>query len=138
MNRIKELFNRIKQSFYLLFNKQKVKLIEETITDTNSQVNDIDNIVEDENSSFFNGSVENKKDFFIVYENVKKGILTLDELMIDDLIKVKLMMEKEINLIDKKTQMTINKINNLNNEINTIQAENESYCNTIIEKRKKQ
>ena len=31
-----------------------------------------------------------KKEFFIVYENVKKGIINLEDLMIDDLVKVKI------------------------------------------------
>lgn len=46
----------------------------------------------------FNGKTIEKlegktKDFFIVYDNVKKGVIKLEELMIDDLIKVQLVMK---------------------------------------------
>lgn len=51
-----------------------------------------------------------KNDFFILYENVKKGNVKMSDLMITDIINIQLMMQNEVDILD-------NKINKLNDEL---------------------
>lgn len=131
MSKIKRLFKIIKDYFNSIFNRQKVKLIEETTTitsDTELEVNDSEKNRKEEN--VFNSFIDNekeKKDFFIVYENVKNGIIKLEELMIDDLIKVQLMMKSELDCIDEKIYISEDEVNSLNNEISIFREDNKRY-----------
>ena len=131
MSKIKRLFKIIKDYFNSIFNRQKVKLIEETTTitsDTELEVNDSEKNRKEEN--VFNSFIDNekeKKDFFIVYENVKNGVIKLEELMIDDLIKVQLMMKSELDCIDEKIYISEDEVNSLNNEISIFREDNKRY-----------
>ena len=131
MSKIKRLFKIIKDYFNSIFNRQKVKLIEETTTitsDTELEVNDSEKNRKEEN--VFNSFIDNekeKKDFFIVYENVKNGIIKYEELMIDDLIKVQLMMKSELDCIDEKIYISEDEVNSLNNEISIFREDNKRY-----------
>ena len=131
MSKFKRLFKIIKDYFNLIFYKQKVKLIEETRTITGNTELEINNPEKNrKEENVFNSFVDNekeKKDFFIVYNNVKKGVIKLEELMIDDLIKVQLMMMSEMDCIDEKIYISENEVNSLNNEISKFREENKKY-----------
>lgn len=128
MSKIKRIFKIIKDYFYSIFNKQKVELIEETTTTSNSTEPKINSYeIKEKEEKEPNNSLDNNKDFFIVYENVKNGVIKLEELMIDDLIKVQLMMKNELDCIDEKINISKDEINSINNKIDTFQEENKIY-----------
>ena len=128
MSKIKRLFKIIKDYFYSIFNRKKVELIEETTTTANSTEPKINSYeIKEKEEKELNNSLENKNDFFIVYENVKNGVIKLEELMIDDLIKVQIMMKNELACIDEKINISEDEINGINNKIDTFQEENKIY-----------
>lgn len=128
MSKIKRIFKIIKDYFYSIFNRQKVELIEETTTTSNSTEPKINRYeIKEKEEKEPNNSLDNNKDFFIVYENVKNGVIKLEELMIDDLIKVQLMMKKELDCIDEKIYISEDEINSINNKIDAFQEENKIY-----------
>jgi len=45
---------------------------------------------------------QNKKEFIVLYMNVKKGLIKLEDLMIPELIKILSMSEEEIKILDSK------------------------------------
>lgn len=118
MNKIKKMFNKIKKYFMKMFNKQEIKLIKETTIITNDIEFEINNFVESETD---------KKDFFIIYKNVKNGVIKPEELMINDLIKVQLMMQSELDCINEKIRTTEDEIMEMNYEIANLKKENKIY-----------
>ena len=128
---IRRLFKNIKEYFNSIFNSQKIKLLEETTTvasNTEPKTNNSEKNSKEENvfETFFDNGKE-KKDFFIVYENVKNGVIKLEELMIDDLIKVQLMMKSELECIDEKINISEDELNSLNYKINMFNEDNKRY-----------
>ena len=115
MRRIKKLLLIIKKYILSLFNRSETKLIPETTSNHSG--------MELETNLYQNKETE-KRDFFVVYENVKKGIINLEDLMIDDLIKVQLMMKNELEISDKKIYITENELNELNYIIRNLEEEN--------------
>lgn len=101
MNRISKLFEKIKIFLNNIFGRQNKLLLGEN---NNLQENDLSKIDND------------KEEFFEIYENLKKGIILLDDLMINDLIKVLAISKEELNIKD-------NKINDLENELLKIEQE---------------
>lgn len=108
MNKIKKIFNKIKTYFMQIFNKKDIKLIE-----SNSQA--LENF-QKQNNNFVKDSYK-ENDFLVVYNNFKKGIIKPEELMINDLIKVQLMMKNELNYIDDKITISEDEIREINNNI---------------------
>ncbi len=129
MKKNKRVFEIIKNFFNSIFNKSKIKLIEETTMISNydweSEFNNYELI--DIPEKEFNNSQEDKKDFAIIYENVKNGVIKLEELMIYDLINIQLMMKNELACIDEKIKISEDEINSINNQINTLKGENKRY-----------
>lgn len=111
MNKIQKIFNKIKIYFMQLFNKKDIKLIEES-----SQALDD-----------FQPRKHEKNDFFIIYNNLKKGIIKPEELMIHDLIKVQLMMQSELDYVNDKIHISEDEINELNNNIFYFRKNNDMY-----------
>ena len=48
----------------------------------------------------------------------------MEDLMLEDLIKVQLMMQSESNILDKKISITEEEIKHINNEMKSIKREN--------------
>ena len=133
MNKIKKIFITIKEFLNSIFNKSKVKMLEEksNVTDNaapldNKQIENIEidsllNETEKEEIGLndFIYTETDKKDFFRVYNNIKNGIVKLEDLMIDDLIKVQLMMKSELDIIDRRIDTTEEELKFLNTEINS-------------------
>ena len=76
-------------------------------------------------SSF--SSQQDKKDFLIMYNNVKNGIIKLDELLFNDMIRVQLMMQEEIGILDNKTKSIENNIENLKVQKSILAKEEQYY-----------
>lgn len=118
MNKIQKIFNKIKIYFMQLFNKKDIKLIEESsqaLDDFQPRKND------------YTENNHEKNDFFIIYNNLKKGIIKPEELMIHDLIKVQLMMQSELDYVNDKIHISEDEINELNNNIFYFRQNNDMY-----------
>ena len=93
--------------------------IEEDILIDNDTV---DNLI---SSSMF--TAQDKSDFFEIYENVKKGIIKLEDLLITEMIQIELMMQEEMKLLNKKTSVIENQMINLNTTKNMLKKEEQYY-----------
>lgn len=102
MNKISKLFEKIRIFLKNIFGRQNNLLLAEN------------NKLQEDNLSEINDN--DKEEFFEIYENFKKGIISLDDLMINDLIKVLAISKEELNIKD-------NKINDLENELLKIEQE---------------
>lgn len=102
MNKISKLFEKIRRFLMKIFDKQSNLLLAE-----NNELKKNNLLREDDND---------KEEIFEIYENLKKGIISLDDLMITDLIKILVISKEELNIKD-------NKINNLENEMQKIEQE---------------
>lgn len=126
MLKISDLFNKIKKMFSNLLTHKKSLMLEEGITNIEEDIlidNDIvDNLI---SSSMF--TAQDKSDFFEIYENVKKGIIKLEDLLITEMIQVELMMQEEMKLLNKKTSVIENQIINLNTTKNMLKKEEQYY-----------
>ncbi len=117
MNKIKKFFKKIKRYFKRIFNRQNTKLIEE------STINNVDKDIS--NDEFIDEKKKQKEEFFNLYNNVKNGTINVNNLMINDLIKVQFMMKKEIGILDEKINQKENEVNIQNTEINILNREKE-------------
>ena len=118
MNKIKELIKKIREYLQRIFNKQSIKLIEE---DTGSELSE--EFLYDENEI----NETSKEEFFTLYKNVKNGIVKISDLMINDMIKVQLMMQKEVNILDEKIENMEDKISKLDTEITILEKEKVNF-----------
>lgn len=118
MNRLKKLLEKIKKYLNRIFNKQSIKLIEGS---TDSKLN------QKETHDEFDINQQDKEEFFKLYENVKNGNIKLSDLMITDLIKVQMMMQKEACIYDDKIIQKENEVFKLDTEINMLKNAKESY-----------
>ena len=93
----------------------------------NNEIEMIEDEYMDDNliSSF--SSQQDKKDFLIMYKNVKNGIIKLDELLFNDMIRVQLMMQEEIGILDNKTKSIENNIENLKVQKSILAKEKQYY-----------
>lgn len=126
MLKISDLFNKIKKMFSNLLTHKKSLMLEEGITNIEEDIlidNDtVDNLI---SSSMF--TAQDKSDFFEIYENVKKGLIKLEDLLITEMIQVELMMQEEMKLLNKKTSVIENQIINLNTTKNMLKKEEQYY-----------
>lgn len=121
MGKIKSIFERIKNYLNNIFNRKNLKLIE-----ANTRV--IQN--ESKSDEIYEEQID-KEEFFIIYKNLKSGKIKITDLMINDLIKVQLMMQNEMDLYDSKLDVLEDEIADLNTEKNILIKENEMYLKKI-------
>jgi len=62
-----------------------------------------------------------------LYKNVKNGTIKITDLMINDLIKVQLMMQKESNILDEKIEKIEDELLELDAEIAILKKDKEVY-----------
>lgn len=103
---IKELFKKIfKKNNVKQLNegkKEEISINEEVKIDTSLVKVSKKELEKYESDFLFFNDQQEKKDFFLVYDNVKKGILDINDLIITDRINVILMMQKEEEILDEK------------------------------------
>ena len=106
-----------------MFSKQGIKLIEANTSNNQEEIsfNEISTkYIETE-----------KDDFFTVYKNVKNGAIKITDLMINDLIQVQLMMQKEIGIFDEKIGDAEDEILRLDAEISMLEKDREMYVKKL-------
>lgn len=131
MNIFKKAFFKIKILIKQIIKRDNVKLLTETDGIKNEEISkDIvnDEIKEVEQNIKTN---DNNKNFFIIYNNFKKGIIQPSDLMISDLIKIQIMLIEENNIIDEKVKKNNNELFELKREVETLKNENELLNNKI-------
>lgn len=117
MKRIKDILEKIKHFLKKLIKKADILLISET-SEIQQKTKVEENMVKDTESD--------KKEFFELYKNVKNGNISMDNLMINDLIKVLLMMKNEVLVYDDKIKYLECDITDLDTEIKTLERENQT------------
>lgn len=127
MLKILNFINRIKEIFIKFFKNKNSLMLTDGIE--NNEIEMIEDEYMDDNliSSF--SSQQDKKDFFITYNNVKNGIIKLDDLLFTDMIRVQLMMQEEIGILDNKTKSIENDIENLRVQKSILEKEEQYYIN---------
>lgn len=118
-----KIFEKLKEFFAKLFKRKEVKLIEAP-EEVEGSLNVESSAIENEKLTI---NKERDRQIFVIAENVKKGIVKLDDLMIDDLIKVQLIIESEVDVLDKKIRSKESKIQNMQQEIALLTSQNERY-----------
>ena len=108
MGKLKQLFEKIKKYLRKLLRQEPILLLE----------NKEEVIIENEDAQ------ENKKDFFELYEKVKNGKVSMDHLLIDDLLKVMLIMKQENDILEKR----VIEEKNLNKEMDSKIVELQYSC----------
>lgn len=117
MNLLHKILNKIKELIFVVKRKKDIKLIAEK--------KDID--IE------YNEEKHLKKDYFLMYKNIKKGIISIDNLMLDDLIKVMMIMDEEVSILDRKIEEDKREIIQMNIEMESLMHENNTLKNYICE-----
>lgn len=107
MNKLKRFLERIKEFFNKILGKENRLLLEES--------KDSIDITENEEQDV-NDTTIDKKEFFDVYKNIKSGDTSLENLMLEDLIKVLMMSQEELKIEDKRIEELESEIYNLNTE----------------------
>ena len=118
MDKIKEFLKKIKNYFIQIFNKQSIKLIEANTSSVVQKEITLDEVKNEE---------QEKEEFFTLYKNVKNGTIKITDLMINDLIKVQLMMQKEVNIFDEKIEQIEDEVLELDKEIAILKKDKETY-----------
>ena len=118
MDKIKEFLKKLKNYFIQIFNKQSIKLIEANTSSAIQEEITLDEVKNEE---------QEKEEFFTLYKNVKNGTIKITDLMINDLIKVQLMMQKEVNIFDEKIEQIEDEVLELDTEIAILKKDKETY-----------
>ena len=118
MDKIKKFLKKIKNYFIQIFNKQSIKLIEANTSSVVQEEITLDEVKNEE---------QEKEEFFTLYKNVKNGTIKITDLMINDLIKVQLMMQKEVNIFDEKIEQIEDEVLELDKEIAILKKDKETY-----------
>lgn len=126
MLKISDFFNKIKKMFYNLLTHKKSLMLEEGISSIEEDIL-IDNDTIDDLISSSILTAQDKSDFFEIYENVKKGIIKLEDLLITEMIQVELIMQEEMKLLNKKTSDIENQMITLNRTKNMLIKEEQYY-----------
>lgn len=74
----------------------------------------------------FKETINQKEEFFELYKNVKNGTVKLDNLIINDLIKIQLIMQQENEFLDNKIYENKKQIKELEQKIVILQKTNKS------------
>lgn len=125
MGKIKKIFERIKNYLNNVLNRKKLKLIEANTRVVQNEGN-IDEIYEEQTES-------DKEEFFTVYKNLKSGKIKITDLMINDLLRVQLIMQNEVNIMDEKIEGIENEIIELDTEKSILERNNEIYLKKLQE-----
>ena len=107
MNKLKRFLEKIKEFFNKILGKENHLLLEES----KDSIDIKENVVQDEQDT-----INDKKEFFNLYKNIKSGDTSLDNIMLEDLIKVLMMSQEELKIEDKKIEELESEIYNLNTE----------------------
>jgi len=107
MNKLKRFLEKIKEFFNKILGKENHLLLEES--------KDSINIKENEEQDG-KDTIIDKKEFFNLYKNIKSGDTSLENLMLEDLIKVLMMSQEELKIEDKRIEDLESEIYNLNTE----------------------
>lgn len=114
-----KIFEKIKNYFNNVFNRKNIKLIE-----ANTRV--IQN--ESDSNEVYEEKLEtNKQDFFTVYKNLKAGKIKITDLMINDILKIQLMMQKEVDIMDEKIEGLENDLVKLDTEKSKLEKDKQIY-----------
>lgn len=114
-----KIFEKIKNYFNNVFNRKNIKLIED-----NTRV--IQN--ESDSNEIYEEQLEtNKQDFFTVYKNLKAGKIKITDLMINDILKIQLMMQKEFDIMDEKIEGLENDLVKLDTEKSKLEKDKQIY-----------
>lgn len=114
-----KIFEKIKNYFNNVFNRKNIKLIED-----NTRV--IQN--ESDSNEIYEEQLEtNKQDFFTVYKNLKAGKIKITDLMINDILKIQLMMQKEADIMDEKIEGLENDLVKLDTEKSKLEKDKQIY-----------
>jgi len=107
MNKLKVFIEKIKEFFNKLLCKEKHLLLKESndgVEVSKYEEQDVKDIMTD------------KKEFFNLYQNIKSGDISLDNLMLEDLMKVLMISQEELKIADERISNLENELNNLNTE----------------------
>lgn len=127
MLKILNFINRIKEIFIRFFKNKNSLMLTDGIE--NNEIEMIEDEYMDDNLIWSFSSQQDKKDFFITYNNVKNGIIKLDELLFSDKIRVQLMMQEEIEILENKTKSIEKDIENLKIQKSILEKEEQYYIN---------
>ena len=108
------IIERIKQIIKKIFKKEEIFLKSketEYEKDFKNTINNMDN---------------QKEEFFELYKNVKNGTVKLDNLIINDLIKIQLIMQQENKFLDSKICENKKQIEELDEKIYSLQKKTKS------------
>lgn len=118
MNKIIEFFKKIKNCFIQIFNPKSIKLIEANTSNDKQKILTLDDVNKEE---------QEREEFFTLYKNVKNGTIKITDLMINDLIKVQSMMQKESDVLDEKIGKMEDELLKLDTEIAVLKKDKEVY-----------
>lgn len=96
MNKLKDIFTILKNYFSKLLKKEQTLLITDGL-EKEDRFTQEEYTEESQNEEL---KVEN--DFFEVYQNIKDGTISVKDLMIDDVIKVQMMLQNEADIYCQK------------------------------------
>lgn len=125
MDKIKKTFERIKNYLNNVFNRKNIKLIEANTRVIQNESNS-DGIYEEQIET-------DKEDFFTVYKNLKFGKIKITDLMINDLLKIQLMMQKEVDIMNDKIEGLENELIELDTEKSVLEKDKQIYIEKIRE-----
>lgn len=112
MNLLVKIYEKIKNLFNKLLKRENVLLIEE------SQEEFSEFIYEDDEQELYS-----KEDYFRIYDNIKKGIISPEDLMLNDLIKIMAIMNEELTILEKKVVTNENELQQINTRIDFLNKE---------------
>ena len=120
MNLLNKILNKVKELLSKFKRNNNIKLIEEKY--------DIKQDFEFETS-------EEKypaKDYFLMYKNIKKGLISIDNLMLDDLIKIMAIADEEISILDEKLAKDEKELLEMQKEVEILIKETNSLKNECV------
>ncbi len=124
MGILRKFFEKISELIKKIFKKDNIMLLQESTSVEDDDI--IDNNISDNTNI-----KDEKQNFFEMYENFKNGKIDIENIMINDLIKVLMMSQKELNICDEKLNFVENEFIKLDNELNILKEENKGLKNTI-------
>lgn len=109
MNKLIAIYYRIKCFIDKILRKDKIILIEDSA-----------NELESDSLKDVSEPLHSKEDYLLMYNNIKNGIISPNELMMDDLIKVMMLMYEEANILDKHIENEELELQQIDTEINLL------------------